>query len=67
VSIRPRGRKELGTKTEIKNVNSFRFIREALVYEIARQIDVVAIYEIEHDKIAKAWFILGNPSFADPA
>jgi len=35
--------------------------------EGARQIDVVAIYEIEHDKIAKAWFILGNPSFADPA
>jgi aspartyl-tRNA(Asn)/glutamyl-tRNA(Gln) amidotransferase subunit B len=41
VSIRPRGEKELGTKTEIKNVNSFRFIREALVYEIARQIEVV--------------------------
>jgi aspartyl-tRNA(Asn)/glutamyl-tRNA(Gln) amidotransferase subunit B len=41
VSIRPRGRKELGTKTEIKNVNSFRFIREALIYEIARQIEVV--------------------------
>jgi aspartyl-tRNA(Asn)/glutamyl-tRNA(Gln) amidotransferase subunit B len=41
VSVRPRGQKELGTKTEIKNVNSFRFIREALVYEIARQIDVI--------------------------
>jgi aspartyl-tRNA(Asn)/glutamyl-tRNA(Gln) amidotransferase subunit B len=41
VSIRPRGQKELGTKTEIKNVNSFRFIREALIYEIARQIEVV--------------------------
>jgi aspartyl-tRNA(Asn)/glutamyl-tRNA(Gln) amidotransferase subunit B len=41
VSVRPRGQKKLGTKTEIKNVNSFRFIREALVYEIARQIDVV--------------------------
>jgi len=41
VSVRPRGQKELGTKTEIKNVNSFRFIREALVYEIARQIEVV--------------------------
>ncbi len=41
VSIRPRGQKELGTKAEIKNVNSFRFIREALVYEIARQIEVV--------------------------
>src|ERR1700687_3609530 len=41
VSIRPRGQKELGTKAEIKNVNSFRFIREALEYEIGRQIDVV--------------------------
>ncbi|MFY9950382.1 MAG: Asp-tRNA(Asn)/Glu-tRNA(Gln) amidotransferase subunit GatB [Candidatus Sulfotelmatobacter sp.] len=41
VSIRPRGHRELGTKAEIKNVNSFRFIREALVYEIARQIEVV--------------------------
>jgi aspartyl-tRNA(Asn)/glutamyl-tRNA(Gln) amidotransferase subunit B len=30
VSVRPRGQQELGTKTEIKNVNSFRFIREAL-------------------------------------
>ena len=41
VSVRPRGQKELGTKTEIKNVNSFRFIREALIYEIARQVEVV--------------------------
>jgi aspartyl-tRNA(Asn)/glutamyl-tRNA(Gln) amidotransferase subunit B len=41
VSVRPRGQKELGTKTEIKNVNSFRFIREALEYEIGRQIDVI--------------------------
>jgi aspartyl-tRNA(Asn)/glutamyl-tRNA(Gln) amidotransferase subunit B len=41
VSVRPRGQKELGTKTEIKNVNSFRFIREALIYEIDRQVDVL--------------------------
>jgi aspartyl-tRNA(Asn)/glutamyl-tRNA(Gln) amidotransferase subunit B len=41
VSVRPRGQKELGTKAEIKNVNSFRFIREALVYEIARQEEVI--------------------------
>jgi aspartyl-tRNA(Asn)/glutamyl-tRNA(Gln) amidotransferase subunit B len=41
VSVRPRGQKEFGTKAEIKNVNSFRFIREALEYEIARQIDVL--------------------------
>ena len=41
VSVRPRGQKEFGTKTEIKNVNSFRFIREALIYEIERQVDVI--------------------------
>src|SRR5579863_4767366 len=41
VSVHPRGQKQLGTKTEIKNVNSFRFIREALIYEIARQIEVI--------------------------
>jgi aspartyl-tRNA(Asn)/glutamyl-tRNA(Gln) amidotransferase subunit B len=37
ISLRPHGAIELGTKTEIKNVNSFRFIRDALEYEIARQ------------------------------
>jgi aspartyl-tRNA(Asn)/glutamyl-tRNA(Gln) amidotransferase subunit B len=41
VSVRPLGQKELGTKAEIKNVNSFRFIREALIYEIARQVEVI--------------------------
>jgi aspartyl-tRNA(Asn)/glutamyl-tRNA(Gln) amidotransferase subunit B len=41
VSVRPHGQKELGTKTEIKNVNSFRFIREALEYEIDRQVEVI--------------------------
>ena len=41
VSVRPRGQKEFGTKTEVKNVNSFRFIREALIYEIDRQVEVV--------------------------
>jgi aspartyl-tRNA(Asn)/glutamyl-tRNA(Gln) amidotransferase subunit B len=41
VSVRPRGQEKFGTKTEIKNVNSFRFIREALEYEIGRQIEVI--------------------------
>ena len=41
ISVRPRGQKELGTKTEVKNVNSFRFIREALEYEIARHLEVI--------------------------
>lgn len=41
VSIRPRGQKEFGTKTEVKNVNSFRFIRQALEYEVGRQVEVL--------------------------
>jgi len=41
ISVRPKGQKELGTKTEVKNVNSFRFIREALIYEIGREVDVL--------------------------
>src|SRR5450755_4179639 len=41
ISVRPKGQKELGTKAEIKNVNSFRFVREALIYEIGRQIEVI--------------------------
>jgi aspartyl-tRNA(Asn)/glutamyl-tRNA(Gln) amidotransferase subunit B len=41
VSVRPGGQSEFGTKAEIKNVNSFRFIREALEYEIDRQVAVL--------------------------
>jgi aspartyl-tRNA(Asn)/glutamyl-tRNA(Gln) amidotransferase subunit B len=41
ISVRPRGQEKFGTKTEVKNVNSFRFIREALKYEIDRQIEVI--------------------------
>src|SRR5947209_13848784 len=41
VSVRSRGQENFGTKTEIKNVNSFRFIREALEYEIERHIEVL--------------------------
>ncbi len=41
ISIRPVGQEKFGTKTEIKNVNSFRFIRQALEYEIARHEQVL--------------------------
>ena len=41
ISVRPRGQKEFGTKTEIKNVNSFRFIKQALEYEIERHIEII--------------------------
>ena len=40
VSVRPRGQERFGTKAEVKNVNSFRFIRAALEYEIERQIEI---------------------------
>ena len=42
VSVRPAGSRTLGTKTEVKNVNSFRYLQKALEFEIDRQIDVVA-------------------------
>jgi aspartyl-tRNA(Asn)/glutamyl-tRNA(Gln) amidotransferase subunit B len=41
ISVRPRDQKEFGTKTEVKNVNSFRFIKQALEYEIERHIAII--------------------------
>jgi len=41
VSVRPAGQTALGTKAEVKNVNSFRYVEKALEYEIERQIEIV--------------------------
>jgi aspartyl-tRNA(Asn)/glutamyl-tRNA(Gln) amidotransferase subunit B len=38
VSVRPRGQEKLGTKAEVKNLNSFRFLKQALEFEIGRQV-----------------------------
>ena len=41
VSVRPAGSTQLGTRTELKNLNSFRFIERAINFEVERQIDVI--------------------------
>jgi len=41
VSVRPKGQDEFGTRAEIKNLNSFRFIEKAIAHEVERQIDLI--------------------------
>jgi aspartyl-tRNA(Asn)/glutamyl-tRNA(Gln) amidotransferase subunit B len=41
VSVRPRGREKFGTRAEIKNLNSFRFVEKAIQHEVARQIELL--------------------------
>ncbi len=41
VSVRPKGQETLGTRAEIKNVNSFRFVEKTIAYEIERQVELI--------------------------
>ena len=41
ISVRPKGQEEFGTRAEIKNLNSFRFVEKAINYEVERQIDLI--------------------------
>lgn len=54
ISVRPRGQQELGVKTEIKNMNSFRAVERALAYEAQRQIALVRVGETIHQE-TRGW------------
>jgi len=41
ISVRPKGQEKLGTRSEIKNVNSFRFVERAIEFEVDRQINLI--------------------------
>jgi aspartyl-tRNA(Asn)/glutamyl-tRNA(Gln) amidotransferase subunit B len=54
ISVRPRGQQELGVKTEIKNMNSFRSVERALAYEAQRQIEMLRKGEPIHQE-TRGW------------
>ncbi|NOZ90905.1 MAG: Asp-tRNA(Asn)/Glu-tRNA(Gln) amidotransferase subunit GatB [Epsilonproteobacteria bacterium] len=57
VSIRPKGQKEFGTRVEIKNINSFKFVASAIAYEVERQIEAYEddIYDQEIVQETRLW------------
>jgi len=57
VSIRPKGQEEFGTRVEIKNINSFKFIHQAILYEVQRQIEAYedGVYEREIVQETRLW------------
>jgi len=57
VSIRPKGQKEFGTRVEIKNINSFRFVADAIGYEVQRQTEAYedGVYAQEVNQETRLW------------
>src|SRR5947209_17297047 len=54
ISVRPRGQQQLGVKTEIKNMNSFRSVERALAYEAQRQIELLETGQSIHQE-TRGW------------
>jgi aspartyl-tRNA(Asn)/glutamyl-tRNA(Gln) amidotransferase subunit B len=54
ISVRPRGQEELGVKTEIKNMNSFRSVERALAYEAQRQVEMLRAGQTIHQE-TRGW------------
>jgi len=59
VSIRPKGQEEYGTRVEIKNINSFRFVAQAIAYEVQRQIEAYedGVYDQEVVQETRLWSV----------
>lgn len=59
VSIRPKGQKEFGTRVEIKNINSFKFVADAIAYEVQRQTEAYedGVYADEVYQETRLWSV----------
>jgi len=57
VSVRPKGQKEFGTRVEIKNINSFKFVASAIAYEVQRQTEAYedGVYDQEVYQETRLW------------
>ena len=57
VSIRPKGQEEFGTRVEIKNINSFKFVKAAIAYEVQRQTEAYedGVYDQEVHQETRLW------------